>query len=84
VKDSVYIYMNNKYYMPSVSMLRELMGVPASFDLSDFSLELQTEIVGQAVEFKMHKAIAKNIKTHITDFVHSLAQLHKYSFPYYF
>ena len=84
VKDSVYVYMNNKYYMPSVGMLRELMGIPASFDLSDFPLELQTEIIGQSVEVKMHKAITQKVKAHIADFTQSLVKLHKYAFPYSF
>jgi site-specific DNA-cytosine methylase len=70
VKDSVYIHIDNKYYMPSVEMLKMLMSIePSRFDTSLFSVEGATQFIGQSIDVAMHKPIVQNIKDHIMAFV---------------
>jgi site-specific DNA-cytosine methylase len=70
VKDSVYVHIDNKYYMPSVEMLKMLMSIDSSkFDTSLFSVEGATQFIGQSVDLAMHKPIVQNIKNHIMAFV---------------
>lgn len=75
VKDSVYVYMNGRYYMPSNDMLKALMGIPADFNTAPFSEEITSEITGQSIEYPMHQAICEKIKQHIYRFVKSFYDL---------
>ena len=71
MKDSVYVYMNGRYYMPSNDMLKALMGIPADFNTAPFSEEITSEITGQSIEYPMHQAICEKVKQHIYRFVKS-------------
>jgi len=69
VAESLYLLDNNNYLMPEPSVLRRIMGIRKSFDMSMFSKEIQTELIGQSVDIPMHKAIGRSIKSHITAFI---------------
>lgn len=75
VADSVYVYLDGKYYMPSNDMIKALMGIPEDFDTSSFSAEITCEIIGQSIEFPLHSAIANQVKGHIERFVNSTRKL---------
>lgn len=45
------------------------MSIDEGFDLSLFSKELGTEIIGQSVCLSLHKHIAISIKNHLMEFV---------------
>lgn len=64
-KDSIYIECDGRYYMPSEKLLRELNGIPASFDLNSCSTSIASEIIGQSIEYPMHHAILKCVYDHI-------------------
>lgn len=68
-KDSVYIYYKGEYLLPPVDMLQRLMGIPTDFDTSGNTLEEQSEITGQSIEFRMHSLLCTEIKKHILSFV---------------
>ena len=70
-KDSVYIFKDGKYYMPSINIMKGIMGVPKSFDLSFVPKDLASEIIGQSVCLSMHKAILNKIKSHINKYKES-------------
>ncbi|MFV7771668.1 DNA cytosine methyltransferase [Shewanella marisflavi] len=67
-KDAVYLAMAGKYYMPSNAMLRDLMGIPSSFNTDFVSGEMETEIIGQSIEVPMHRNICQRIKDHLKSF----------------
>lgn len=75
VKDSVYVYMNGRYYMPSNDMLKALMGIPFDFDTTPFSEEITSEIIGQSIEYPMHQAICEKVKQHLLSFVDTMTSL---------
>jgi DNA (cytosine-5)-methyltransferase 1 len=68
-KDSLYVNIGEKYFMPSINMLRSLMSIPQSFDLSLFSGEESSNIVGQSICVSMHDRLARSIKSHILGFM---------------
>ena len=76
-KDSVYALINGEYFMPSISMMRDIMGIDKGFDLSFVSKELSSEIIGQSVCLKMHKRILSKVKSHINGYVKSITQPNK-------
>ena len=73
-KDSCYVHMNGRYYMPSNEILKLLMGIPDDFNVEPFSAEIQTEIIGQSIEVPMHQAICAKVKQHIERFVNRVNQ----------
>jgi DNA (cytosine-5)-methyltransferase 1 len=64
-KDSIYIEHDGRYYMPSEKLLRDLNGIPESFDLNSCSTAIASEIIGQSIEYPMHHTILKNVYEHI-------------------
>lgn len=72
VKDSVYIRIGDRYYMPSVKMLKQLMSIEPSFDTELFSIEAATQFIGQSVDVAMHQPILERIKEHISSFVKAI------------
>lgn len=68
-KDSVYINTNGRFYMPSNEMLMSLMGFVEGFDLTAFSAEDATEIIGQSIDVPMHRSLCREIKQHILDYI---------------
>lgn len=65
VKDSVYVANEGAYFYPRVTLQRDLMGIPDSFDLSLMTDEVSTEIIGNSVEAPQHTRILSQIKEHI-------------------
>jgi site-specific DNA-cytosine methylase len=74
VKDSLYCEINQQYYMPDNELMKMMMGIKPEFDLSLFSNEIGSEIVGQAVDISMHHHIAMSVKEHILRFAGGLKQ----------
>ncbi len=71
-KDSVYAMIGDKYFMPSINMMKKIMGLDEGFDLSFVSKELSSEIIGQSVCLSMHKQIMIKIRSHIESYITSL------------
>jgi len=63
-KDSVYFKVGDDIYMPSVEQLAEMMSI-TNMDLSIFSDELKTEIIGQSVDLDMHDLLMQSVTEHI-------------------
>jgi site-specific DNA-cytosine methylase len=68
VKDSVYVRIEDRYYMPSNLMIKKLMGIE-SYNTNLFNEEMITEFIGQSIEGTMHGHINESIKSHILDYV---------------
>ena len=67
-KDSVVIQdelRDNNLYFPSRSMMAELMGIPKEFDFNISSKTIETECIGQSIEYPMHDAIVKQLKEYL-------------------
>lgn len=64
VKDSVYIMMNGRYFMPNNDMIKMMMGIE-NYDTNLLSEEMTTECLGQSIEGPMHREISASIKAHI-------------------
>lgn len=76
-KDSFYVEIDGRYYMPSNNILMELMGFDPDFDLSAFSQDISTELVGQSIEIPMHRKICQSVKKHILEYVSSVNKVGK-------
>jgi DNA (cytosine-5)-methyltransferase 1 len=68
-KDALYCKIDDRYFMPSVKILKRLMGIPQNFIHSPFNAETVTETIGQSICYTMHGKLALSIKKHILDFV---------------
>lgn len=64
-KDSVYVKVGGRYYLPSQALLARLNGLPADFSLDLVNSEVAAEIVGQSVDVPMHEAVARAVRQHI-------------------
>jgi DNA (cytosine-5)-methyltransferase 1 len=65
-KDSVYIDTGDgRYLLPSLRLLRFLNGIPEDLHLDNVSAELACEIVGQSIEYPMHKQLMRALYAHI-------------------
>lgn len=64
-KDSVYINIDDRYYLPSLDLLAELNGIPADFNFNSIGRSIQSEVIGQSIEVPLHAAIAEAVKDHI-------------------
>ncbi|WP_258636974.1 hypothetical protein [Vibrio parahaemolyticus] len=54
---------------PDEQLLKDLMGIPQSFNLNGVNKEQGTEIIGQAVDYPLYKSLIMSIKKHIKDFL---------------
>ncbi len=54
---------------PDEQLLKDLMGIPHSFNLNGVNKEQGTEIIGQAVDYPLYKSLIMSIKKHINDFL---------------
>lgn len=68
-KDSVVLDLDGEYYMTSLEMEKELMGIPQSFDLNATTKGLGSEIICQAVDYLNYKRIIRKVKEHVNDFL---------------
>lgn len=64
-KDSVYINIGDRYFLPSLGLLAELNGIPADFDFNSVGRSIQSEVIGQSIEYPMHEAICSAVRDHI-------------------
>ncbi|MFT7007099.1 MAG: site-specific DNA-cytosine methylase [Colwellia sp.] len=65
VAESIYIKHGDQYLIPNNSVLKAMMGIRESFDLSIFTNEAASELIGQSIEVPMHRKISLAIKKHI-------------------
>lgn len=79
VKDAMYISYDNKYWYPKNKLLRRLMGIPSSFDLSLMTEEVGTEIIGNSLECPQHCGILQQIKKHLQSAIKSSRRKYNYS-----
>jgi site-specific DNA-cytosine methylase len=71
-KDACYFKFGDHYYMPDNFILKKMMEIDDSFDLSLFTSETQTEIIGQSVSISVHSKISACIKAHISGYAKTL------------
>lgn len=64
-KDSVYIYHEGKYLLPSIELLAHLNGIPADMNYSCVADTIRSEIIGQSIEYPMHEKISQSVMEHI-------------------
>lgn len=67
-KDSVAILdekRDNRYFIPSPKMMARLMGIPKSIDFRNTTKTIESEVIGQSIEYPMHDQIIKKLKEHI-------------------
>lgn len=65
-KDSVYIATaDGRYLLPSNALLEYLNGFPSDLVTNVQSTEIQSEIIGQSVEYPMHDALIRAIGEHL-------------------
>ena len=76
-KDAVYIKRGDRYYLPSNTITKALMGIGEDFDMSPFSNEIGSEIVGQSIEVPMHQMIGAQIKRHIEAALNAIVPVRK-------
>jgi site-specific DNA-cytosine methylase len=74
VAESLYVKVGDEYLLPDNDICKMVMGIPQNFDVSMLSKELGNEVIGQSVDFFMHRAIGKKIKKHIDDYLISIGQ----------
>lgn len=67
-KDALYCKINDRYFMPSINILKKLMGIPSDFNLAPFTGETGVEIIGQSICYTMHGKLVQSIKKHILDY----------------
>jgi hypothetical protein len=72
VAESLYAKQGDQYLLPSNKVLKAFMGIKESFDVSMFTAETGSELIGQSVDVKMHHRISQEIKKHIMIYVKSL------------
>lgn len=66
-KDSVVIEDGGRLYMPSESLLKDLLSIPQDFNTSVVGAESAVEIIGQSIEYGMHHKIMALVKKHILE-----------------
>lgn len=67
IKDGVYIQHGDRVLLPSEGLLKSLMGIPESFDVSWMAREQATETLGQSIDHLMHKAVAESVRDHVLE-----------------
>lgn len=70
VKDGCYIADGGRIYAPSPALIKDLMSIPQDEDgfvTSWMAKEQEVELLGQSVDFSMHKALMQSIKDHLIE-----------------
>lgn len=65
-KDAIYIEDGGRVYLPSEGLIKELMGIPETFNTNWMAKEQSIETMGQSVDYKMHSALMAAIRDHLT------------------
>lgn len=66
-KDSVYIECDGRYFFPTNKLMQQLSGIPADMSFNCVSKTIESEIMGQSVDYPMHHLLAAQVHQHITD-----------------
>jgi DNA (cytosine-5)-methyltransferase 1 len=64
-KDGCYIENGGRIYAPSEGLIRDLMGIPESFDTSWMASEQAVEVLGQSLDYTMHSRLMASVKNHL-------------------
>jgi len=65
-KDSVVIRLEDgRYLFPNNAMIKRLMGIPEDFNVSTVGKTIESEIVGQSIDWNMHTRIIRSIREHL-------------------
>lgn len=64
-KDTLVIEHNGRYLMPSEDLLKALLSIPSDFNLNIVGKTIATEVIGQSVDYGMHKRLLNAVKEHI-------------------
>jgi len=70
VKDGCYIADGGRIYAPSPALIKDLMSIPQDeegFVTSWMAKEQEVELLGQSVDYSMHKALMGSIKDHLIE-----------------
>lgn len=78
-KDSVVIRDGDRLLFPSVELMQKLMMIPDQFSTDAVSSTLASEIIGQSVDFTMHRMIVAKVAEHIRNFAAALNFKHQVS-----
>jgi len=68
VKDGCYIADGGRVYAPSPALIKDLMSIPQDKDglvTSWMAKEQEVELLGQSVDYSMHKALMGSIRDHL-------------------
>lgn len=65
VKDSLLISDGDRVLAPSEGLIRELMSIDPSFDVSWCAAEQAIETLGQSVDGALHESVMQSVKDHI-------------------
>lgn len=72
-KDSVYIEHGGRYFLPSLDLLARLNGIPEDMSFASVGQTIQSEIIGQSIDYPMHERVALAVRRHIQENVGSHA-----------
>lgn len=64
-KDSIYIEDGGRVFAPSEGLIKEIMGIPDSFNTGWMAKELSIETMGQSVDYTMHAILMGAIRDHL-------------------
>jgi DNA (cytosine-5)-methyltransferase 1 len=65
-KDSVFILHEGRYLLPTNSLITRLNGIPSDFNFANVAETIQSEIVGQSIDYPMHERITIALHEHIS------------------
>ncbi|OEE37309.1 hypothetical protein A1QO_04175 [Vibrio genomosp. F10 str. ZF-129] len=69
-KDSLIVVDDDgRFLWPTNQLLRELMSIPTEFDQNITGATIETNVIGQAVDFKVYSQLMQSVKNHIQDFL---------------
>lgn len=65
VDDAVFVEHQGGVFRAKAGLIKELMSVPSSFDVSWMSVEKGIEVLGQGLDYKLHHAVMSSITDHV-------------------
>lgn len=67
VSDAIYLEHEGRYYAPSEGLIKDLMSIPESFDVSWCSKEVAIETLGQSLDYALHHKLMASVKAHVEE-----------------
>lgn len=64
-KDSVVIEHEGEFFFPDPELMKTLMRIPDDFSTQSSSKSIESEIIGQSVDFNMHHLVVQSVRNHI-------------------